>query len=79
MYSDGFPIHIDTISMGPPIMHLKRLYVNVLYYDVHLSLKVVLNLANSVDPDEMQHNAAFHQGLHCLPKYLFRGFRYTKG
>ena len=19
------------------------------------------------DPDEMQHNAAFHQGLHCLP------------
>ena len=23
-------------------------------------------LANSVDPDEMQHTAAFHQGLHCL-------------
>ena len=23
-------------------------------------------LENSVDPDEMQHNAAFHQGLHCL-------------
>ena len=23
-------------------------------------------LANSVDQDEMQHNAAFHQGLHCL-------------
>ena len=23
-------------------------------------------LANSEDPDEMQHNAAFHQGLHCL-------------
>ena len=23
-------------------------------------------LANSVDPDEMQHNAAFHLGLHCL-------------
>ena len=22
--------------------------------------------ANSEDPDEMQHNAAFHQGLHCL-------------
>ena len=20
----------------------------------------------SEDPDEMQHNAAFHQGLHCL-------------
>ena len=25
-------------------------------------------LTNSVDPDEMQHNAAFRQGLHCLPK-----------
>ena len=23
-------------------------------------------LANSEDPDEMQHHAAFHQGLHCL-------------
>ena len=25
----------------------------------------------------MQHNAAFHLGLHCLPKYPFRGFHYT--
>ena len=24
------------------------------------------NLANSEDPDEMPHNAAFHQVLHCL-------------
>ena len=23
-------------------------------------------LANSGDPDEIQHNAAFHLGLHCL-------------
>ena len=23
-------------------------------------------LTNIEDPDEMQHNAAFHQGLHCL-------------
>ena len=23
-------------------------------------------VANIEDPDEMQHNAAFHQGLHCL-------------
>ena len=22
--------------------------------------------ANSEDPDEMLHNAAYHQGLHCL-------------
>ena len=29
-----------------------------------MPLKVVLILANSADPDEMQ--AAFHLGLHCL-------------
>ena len=23
-------------------------------------------LTNSEDPDEMLHNAAFHQGLHCF-------------
>ena len=23
-------------------------------------------LANSGDPDEMPHNVAFHEGLHCL-------------
>ena len=36
-------------------------------------------LANSVDPDEMPHSVAFHQGLHCLPKYLFMGFPVCKG
>ena len=35
---------------------------------VFFSLVIVSVLANSVDPDEMPHHAAFHQGLHCLPK-----------
>ena len=36
-------------------------------------------LANSADPDEMQQDdAAFHLGLHCLQKYLIRGFQSTK-
>ena len=26
----------------------------------------MITFANSEDPDEMQHNAAFHPGLHCL-------------
>ena len=40
-------------------------------------MKVASILANSADPDEMQHNAAFLLGLHCLPKYPFRDFQYT--
>ena len=36
-------------------------------------------LTNSVDPDEMQHYAAFHLGLHCLQRYSFRGVPNTKG
>ena len=37
-----------------------------------LSLKIVFVLANSVDPDEMLHYAAFHLDLHCLSQYAFR-------
>ena len=27
----------------------------------------------------MLHDATFHQSLHCLLKYPFKGFPYTKG
>ena len=37
------------------------------------------NLANIEEPDEIQHYAAFHLGIHCLTKYPFSGFLYTKG
>ena len=39
-----------------------------LNYYVFMSLNVALILANSADPGEMQHNAAFHLSLHCFPK-----------
>ena len=42
-------------------------------------LKTYFTFTNSVVPDEMQHHAAFHLGLHCLQKYLFRGFPKYKG
>ena len=42
-------------------------------------MKIVLILANSADPDELHNHAEFHLGLHCLSKYAFRGFQYTKG
>ena len=67
LYSD-FPIHIDTIIMALPIVYFKVSQVEFLNYDVFLSLKDGLILANSADPNEMQHDAALHLGLHCLPK-----------
>ena len=60
-------------------MYFKGHRYNFLNYDVFSSLKVVLILVNSADPNEMQHYAAVHLGLHCLLKYLFRSFQYTKG
>ena len=53
------------------ILRSHRLYFpqNIMFY----SLKIVFALANSAGPDEVPHNAAFHLGLHCLPKYIFIG------
>ena len=44
------------------------------WFSIFLSLKIDFFLANRADPDEMLHNAAFHLGLHCLPKYMSSGF-----
>ena len=38
---------------------------------VFISLKIDFVFANSAEPEEMSH---YHLGLHCLPKYQFRGF-----
>ena len=46
---------------------------------VFLSLKIVLILENTADPDEVQHYDAFHLDLHFLQKYPFWGFQYAKG
>ena len=55
--------------MGLPIVHYKGSKVEFyIFYDVCLSLRVVLIEANSADTDEMQHYAAFHLGPHCLPR-----------
>ena len=75
----GFPIPIDTISMGLSIVCLKGNRKSGVYYDACLTLNVVLILTNIEDPDEMQHYAAFHLGLHRLPKYTFIGSPYTMG
>ena len=58
------------------LLVLSHVYMEILY--VFLSLKMGISLVNSTDPDEMQRKAAFHVGLHCLPKYPFRGFPKNK-
>ena len=37
---------------------------------VFFSMKSIFVLANSVDPNEMPHYAAFNLGLHCLQLYV---------
>ena len=67
------------IRMGLSIGYLKGHRLKFPHYNVCMSLKIGLTSANSDDPDEMQHYAAFHPGLHCIQKYRFRGFQCTKG
>ena len=40
-------------------------FVNAFY----IGNPITGTLANSDDSDEMQHNAEFHQGLHCLLRF----------
>ena len=65
----------DSINFG--IVHCT--YLGVSGYNlkkiVFICLKNFFTFTNSVDPNEMQHCAAFHLGLHCLQKYLLN----TKG
>ena len=43
-------------------------------YGIYFFEEIHFALSNSGDLDEMLHNAAFHLGLYCLPKYLLRGY-----
>ena len=63
------PIQTDTI-WDYPLYILRGQMLEFPNY-AFLSPKIVFILANSVDPDEMLQNAAFHLGLHCLPSNLF--------
>ena len=60
----NYPIHIETKSMDLSILYFK----GFLNSNIFQALKIAFILANSVDPDEMPHYAAFHQGFHCLPE-----------
>ena len=59
-----FHIIIDRISMYLPILYFKGSQVKI---SIHCPWSFFI-LANSADPDEMPHYAAFHLGLHYLLK-----------
>ena len=70
-YADGFSQITDKFN--------KEGDVRYIFKGSQVIMMIVIILANSVGPDEMQRFAEFHLGLHCLPKYPFRGFQFTKG
>ena len=73
----GSSYWFDTINC--PVYISRGVSYNFKENIVFFRLKNLFTITNSEDPDEMHHYAAFHLELHCLEKYLFRGFQYIKG
>ena len=71
-------IWFDTMSQGWFIVYIKGSQVGISKLRHTPVPEYFFILANSKDPDEMPHNVAFHLGLHCLPKYMFRAFLSTQ-
>ena len=74
-----YPNHIDTIRMELCILYLKGLLVKISIRWCISFADIFFYHRNNADSDEMPPNAAFHLGLHCLPKYLFAGIQSKKG
>ena len=71
---------LDTVNSGWSIVYIEGSQVIISPKKFpFFSLMIDFVLANSADPDEMVHEAAFHLDLHCLPKYPSGGFWSTKG
>ena len=63
-----FSIKFDTVKPEWSIVYIEVSQVLIYKHIVSLSMKIDYVIANSADPDEMQHTAAFHLRLHCLQK-----------
>ena len=57
---------IDAINLEWSIVQFKGSQVFISKQNCSFSLKIIFVLANSVDPDEMPHYAAFNMDLLCL-------------
>ena len=69
-----FSLKLHTIRQEGPLYKLRESQL-LNSKRIFLSLYINFVLADSADSDD---DAAFHLGLHCLPKYPFRGFQSTK-
>ena len=66
--TDGISKKFDTIKSGWSVLYMEGLRMIISKtYSIPFS-EIIFILANSVDPDTMPPYAAFHLGLHCLPK-----------
>ena len=74
-----FSIKLHTKKSGLSITYMEGSQVIIVKKILYYSLKINFVLANSDNPDEMVHKVAFYLGLHCLPKFPFRGFQSPKG
>ena len=63
-----FPIKIYTIKSECSIVYIEGSKVKISKYCFSY-LCEDFALAKSAEPDERPRYAAFHLGLHCLPKY----------
>ena len=70
---------LRTIKTGWSIVYIEGSKVIISPKILYFFLRICFVLANSADPDKMPHNVVFHLGLHCLSKYLLRGFWSSKG
>ena len=68
-----FPIKFDIVKSEWSIVYIEWTQ-GIISNKKNLFLKINFVFANSADPDEMLHYAAFHLGLYCLSKYPLRGF-----
>ena len=75
-----FSIKSDTAKSGWSIVLIGgSQFIQIKYHISFSEYRPRFVLANSADPDEMPHHAAFHLGLHCLLKYPLRDLCPSKG
>ena len=74
-----FSIKLCTKKSGWSIVYIQGSQVIFTKQHSIFPLKIHSVSENSADPYEISHYVAFNLGLHCLPKYLTRGSRSSKG